>query len=173
LDEFRDQVFKNETPELEQHRRVTLFRHTSVAWRFPFFCGFLVPVERSGTFTRKTRSTFLAPDDGERCEGVAGRAYGRGRTVSVESLPGLQRLSSEQDVSRYAELTFMTERRVRGYTKKGKLLPRSIVAIPIEVAARPWGVLVFDSTGEKIQLRTAEAALKKHNKTLTGYLKGL
>lgn len=173
LDQFRDEVFKNETPELAQHRRVTLFRHKALCWRYPFVGGFLVPIERSGTFTRKTSATFRAPDDGEDCEGIVGRAFGKGATVAVESLDDLLKDSSPGRLSRYAEQTFMKERRVKEYIRRRKPLPRSIVAMPIEVSAQPWGVLVFDSTGETINKKAAEAVLKKHNKTLTGYLKGL
>lgn len=173
LDQLRDTAFKNETPELEQHRRVTLFRHRKFAWCWPFFGGILVPVERSGTSTRKTKAFFRAPDDGENCEGVAGRVWGKHNAVQVSRLPDLKNNRTDANITEYSENSFIPERRTREYLSKNKTLPRSLLGMPIEVNNKMWGVLVFDSTGEEVRKRQATEIFGKLSPTLVGYLKGL
>jgi hypothetical protein len=173
LDQLRDAAFKNETPELEQHRRVTLFQHKPFAWHAPFFGGFLVPVERSGSQTRRTKAFFRAPDDGERCEGVAGRTWAKNKTVYVGELPNLHKDVADASVHDYAHLSFISEKRTRCYLDDNKTAPRALLGLPVEVTNKKWGVLVFDSTATTINARAANQIFKKLNPTLSGYLKGL
>lgn len=173
LDQLRDATFKNETPELEQHRRVTLFRHRKFAWCWPFFGGILVPIERSGTSTRRTKAFFRAPDDGEHCEGVAGRAWGKHNIVQVSRLPDLKRSQTDADIAEYSKNSFISEQRTRTYLSTNKTPPRSLLGMPIEVDNRLWGVLVFDSTGEEVKKSAARTIFGKLSPTLVGYLKGL
>jgi hypothetical protein len=173
LDQLRDKTFRHDAAALAQHRRVTLFRHKWFALHPPFFGGFLVPIERSGTFTRRTRAYFRAPDDGERCEGIAGRTWGGQKIVYIERLPELRVDCPEVSVQQYAEKTFISPRRARRYIKTKKVAPKSILGFPIEVNNKPWGVLVFDSTGETIAKKAASTAFNTLSATLNGYLKGL
>ncbi len=92
LDRFRDTCFptipSNEPKDLN---RVTVFRHLKCLWWiWPFrgvltpwglgrgpWSGWLVVHCRSGHVTRGTRTAFLAPDDAQHSEGVAGQAWRR------------------------------------------------------------------------------------------------
>jgi hypothetical protein len=97
LDEFRARVFPDvPKTEPQDKNRVTIFRYrTCVWWIWPFrgritpwgglnmpWSGWLVVVQRSGHLTQNRTAVFLAPDDADQCEGVAGRAW-RGCSVQV------------------------------------------------------------------------------------------
>lgn len=170
LDQICEETFKNEVFQLEQHRRVTLFRYVPFTWRkFPFFGGWLIPIERSGSSTRATRAIFRAHDDGEQCNGIAGRAWARRSEIYVDQLPNLKLDSSDIKVAEYAEKTFMSVHEAR----KRSSGVQSLLGIPIEIEGKKWGVIVIDSTHPKIKDKAATKIFRTLNPTLTNFLKGL
>ena len=171
LDQICEDAFKNQSFELDQHRRVTLFQHRRFCWRrWPFFGGWLIPIERSGNHTRKTNAIFYAPDDGESSEGVAGRAWSRRKNVLVEALPDLRsKKVTDEDFLKYAEKSFCKANKLRRKPPQA----RSLLGIPIDVGNKMWGVIVFDSVNEGIPKRAAEGVFNKLAPTMTSYLKGL
>jgi len=173
LDQIREETFKNEKFELEQHARVTLFKHVWFCWRrWPFFGGWLVPLERSGFATRRTDAIFLAPDDGEKCEGVAGRAWSRRAKVYVNTLPDLRStdpLPTDADFESYARKSFCCSKKLRRKPPQA----RSLCGVPIEVGNQRWGVLVVDSVNETLSHQTAQTIFKQLAPTMSSYLKGV
>src|SRR5436190_7908923 len=120
LDNVREDVFGSDPDPVEQHHRVTLFKY--VRWRFawplerkrPPWSGWLVPVERSGHTSRKTKVAFWAPDNGDLAEGVAGRTWAmKSRTLQVPSLPDLGTDRSDRAYSAYAKATWVSIEWVR------------------------------------------------------------
>jgi hypothetical protein len=147
LDQLQLHAFKQSRGGLQQHNRVTLFKHVGWRWarcRWPW-SGWLVPVERSGYTTRKTDTAFRAPDDGEKAEGIAGRAWAENGTVSKSNLPDVTETSPDQDLQRYADETFITVDVLRARLKSKKQVALSLTAFPVEAKNKPWGVIVFDS----------------------------
>lgn len=170
LNTFRDEVFKSSDFEHEQHRRVTLFRYrTFCIHRRPWFHGWLVPVERSGTLTRKTSAIFKAPDDGEHGEGVAGRAWSKKSIVYVGNLPDLRDHPSDEDFDEYAEKSFMGTESLRSKPPQA----RSLCGLHLEVSGAPWGVLVIDSVHPNLSQRKVEQAFPLLANALSSLLKGL
>lgn len=171
LDQMCDNTFRNEKFELDQHRRVTLFRHAWFCWRrYPFFGGWLIPIERSGIQTRKTDAIFRAPDDGEKCEGVAGRAWGRKHKVFVPGLPSLRANEvTDLDFQEYAEKSFCSEKRLR----KKPPQARCLLGIPIDAGNQKWGVIVIDSVNPNFSQKSAQEVFNKLAPTMSSYLKGV
>lgn len=170
LDQICDHSFKNESFDHEQHRRVTLFKYRWATWRrWPFFGGWLIPIERSGTLTRNTNAIFRAPDDGEKCEGVAGRAWSKQAKVYVPNLPDLRRSPSEVQFIDYAAKSFVDAARLKSKPPQA----RSLLGIPVEVGQKRWGVIVIDSVRETIPHKGVNNCFKLIAPTLSGYLKGI
>jgi len=171
LDQICDNTFKNQKFEHEQHRRATLFRYRYLTiWRWPFIGGWLVPIERSGNLTRRTDAIWRAPDNGERAEAVAGRAWSRGRQVYVPGLPDLRTVGvTEVQFRLYGERSFCDPKKLRSKPPQA----RSLIGIPINVDNKPWGVLVLDSVLPTIPERAVNDVFKKLAPTMTSYLKGL
>jgi hypothetical protein len=143
LNQMCDQTFRKQQFELEQHRRVTLFQYKRFCWRrWPFLGGWLIPVERSGDQTRNTGAIFSAPDDGEDCEGVAGRAWSRQKTVYVPNLPDLRTSQADADFKTYAEQAFCATH-LPGRSKPPQ--SRSLYGVPVKINSKRWGVIVVDS----------------------------
>lgn len=170
LDQICKSTFNNERFELEQHRRVTLFQHKYFCWRrWPFFGGFLIPVERSGEATRSTGAIFDAPDDGEKCRGVAGRAWSKRANVYVKRLPDLRRCTDDLAFQEYAEKSFMSPRDLRRRPPQA----RALFGIPVEVGQRRWGVIVIDTVNEEMKTKAAKQVFNNVASPLESYLKGL
>lgn len=151
LDQLQVHAFKHIEGSLQQHNRVTLFKH--VRWRWAWckwpWSGWLIPVERSGYTTRKTDTAFLAPDDGDRAEGIAGRAWASDGTVSKSNLPNVTATSPDEDLKRYADETFISLETLKRRLKANKKVALSLTAFPVEAKNRTWGVLVFDSRSKQ------------------------
>jgi len=171
IEEFRKQVFARETQSDPAHyHRVTLFRRvglTSVIFWFvppgfrlpPFFqrrfwnrdplrgpgSGWLVPVARSGHATKQNISVFLAPDDADNAEGVAGEVWARNRALHKRGLPDFSGQPNEESIQEYAHGTFIPVQWVKERVEQKKPLPRSLYGMPIEIKGKLWGVLVLDS----------------------------
>lgn len=151
LDQLRVHAFGKIRGGLQQHNRVTLFKH--VWWRWAWckwpWSGWLVPVERSGYTARKTNIAFPAPDDGDRAMGIAGRAWASNETVSKSNLPDVTDTSPEEELRRYAEETFITVEMLKSRLRPNKKVALSLTAFPVEVKNKVWGVIVFDSRSKQ------------------------
>lgn len=143
LDDLRGDLFGRSKDDRLHANRVTLFKYVKWAWCFRKWpwSGWLVPVERSGHTTRRTRSIFMAPDDGDRVEGVAGIAWSRGKQYYKEDLPDLSDNESDELLREYSRSCKLSPETVR----KRKHLARSVHATTVEVKGCVWGVLVVDS----------------------------
>jgi hypothetical protein len=143
LDVFRADVFDSATDGAYHHHRVTLFRY--VKWRFSLravpWAGWLVPVERSGHTTQSHISCFLAPDDADRAEGIAGKTWARNRVCGISNLPDLSNNPSSDELAEYAEQSGLSVHQLRKKMPK----TRSMFGIPVEVKGNLWGVIVVDS----------------------------
>jgi hypothetical protein len=164
LDQFRSQLFPNATDDQLHEHRVTLFQFTRwhfCARKWPW-SGWLFPVERSGHTTQKTNIVFLAPDEADKVEGVAGMTWSRRQVVHVKDLPDLSVDFSDQAIGEYAKRSWMPENVVR----QRKPRARSLVGIPVEVKSEIWGVIVVDSRKPEIK----QADVKKHYKFVARFL---
>jgi hypothetical protein len=152
LDSFQELVFGDEAGDLHHHR-ATLFKrvHFGRGWRFGDWRGWLVPVERSGHATRKSKSTFRAPDNADKAQGVAGSAWAGKQTIYVEGLPDVSGNASAEAVEQYANATRVPSK----WLVKHKPCSRSFCGIPFDVKGKRWGVIVLDSRNEQITHKTA------------------
>jgi len=167
----------------QHYHRATLFRHCRYKWwlsprRHPLWpwgfqgrrrmpcSGWLIPVIRSGGMTQKTSTVFLAPDDADHAEGVAGYVWsmrGEGATVTVTAAQApLDSNASNSDIQQYAKNTRTSEDWVRKQLGAQKVLSASFSGIPIEVKGQTWGVLILDSrdpqAGSQAQINMAQHA---------------
>lgn len=153
MDSYRDPVFKSVVEDPIDHHRITLFQY--FPWWKCIYCARwpwktrLIPVERSGHISQRTSSTFCAPDDPEKAEGIAGRAWRTLRVITVSGLPDVRSHPTEANISDYARRTWVKPSWVRSRIARRKSLARSYVGIPIRANGKPWGVIVIDSMGEK------------------------
>lgn len=163
LDSFRNEIFEiGDEKEMYKHR-ITLFKRVSFCckrrpgshWAWPWgvgrhpFSGWLVPVERSGHTKQRTNTVFLAPDNADNVEGIAGRVWAGQRTTLISDLPDLKSSGSDADIRDYAIRANVTEEWVRARLSSGKTCSRSICCISLEIKGEPWGVIVLDSTSPK------------------------
>jgi hypothetical protein len=157
LDGFQETVFHEVTEDHLQAHRVTLFKWVRFNWRcWPWqwkrhpWSGWLIPIVRSGHTTQKSSTAFLAPDNADLAEGVAGKAWGNRRVVSRDNLPRIDSNSSDSTIRDYAKRAWVSEAWVRGRLKASKQCARSFRGIHVEVSGARWGVIVIDSIGETI-----------------------
>jgi hypothetical protein len=151
LDSFQESVFGDEAGDLHHHR-ATVFKRVRFGrgWRFWDWRGWLVPLERSGHATRRSKSIFRAPDDADKAEGVAGSAWAGRRTIYIEGLPDLSGDTSLNALQNYASATRCTTK----WLAKHKPCSRSFCGIPLDVRGKRWGVVVLDSRNEQIKQKT-------------------
>lgn len=149
LDDFRSAAFPEDDSDIDH--RVTLFKFKYWNWsnifigRLPFG-GWLVPYERSGVFTLRSRARFkVLKDKPENAEGFAGMVFTSGNCEYLSGLPDLKRSSSETNKKRYAKQTAVTEEFISQKLEKGGTFPRSLWGIPVEVNGERWGAIVVDS----------------------------
>ena len=109
--------------------------------RWPW-SGWLVPVERSGHTTRRSHTIFLAPDDADQAEGIAGQTWAQNRVVVVNGLSDVNENPSREVLAEYAQRTWIAETWV---LQKQRQHARSFCGIPVEVKGKLWGVIVLDS----------------------------
>jgi len=176
LDQVCERTFTQATFDLPQHRRVTLFKYKRFCmWRFPFFAlppnGYLVPIERSGSGTRRTTSIYEVFDNGEESEGVAGRVWSAKANIYVECLPDIVNKCTDEALTEYATKTFYPKARLAGLKKKPTA--QSLMGIPVQVGNKPWGVLVIDCVHPKFSDRKAREQFSAVAKALSAQLKGL
>jgi hypothetical protein len=176
LDQVCERTFFKVNFELPQHRRVTLFKYRRFCiWRFPwillFSNGFLVPLERSGSDTRKTSSIFKVFDNGEQSEGVAGRVWSANENIYVGGLPDIVTRCTEETLNEYATKTFYPRAMLAKLKKKPTA--QSLMGIPVHVGNKKWGVLVIDCVHPKFNERKAREQFSAVAKALSAQLKGL
>lgn len=138
------------------HHRVTLFRrrlfwqplkNPTRVWRDGNrpWSGWLVPVARSGHTTQKSRTIFLAPDDPEHSEGVAGRVWSKSKVVFVSGLPSLTKSSSSDEIHSYSDATRTSRAFLDPRLYSSRKLSRSLLGFPVKYRGQFWGVVVMDS----------------------------
>jgi hypothetical protein len=186
IDELRDHVFDGQDEALHHHR-VTLFKHVRSnlrlilgPWRSPYWpwgkgrhpwSGWLVPISRSKHTTINSKTVFLAPDDADNAEGIAGHTWARDVTLPIDSLPDVNADPSEANIQEYSNRTWVSVEWVRSQVQNGKPLPRSLVGIPIEVSGNRWGVIVFDSRSPEIKTARVSRQFRLVGLTLGHLLK--
>jgi len=129
LDEFRSKVFYKISPDTpSDHVRVTLFKHHDMYFFFyPFrgyltpwglprnpFSGWLVVTHRSGHLTKWFTTVFLAPDDADNAEGMAGRAFRSNGTIFI----GMDTKDPLPDLRDVKYISWWKRRRVKFNSEK-------------------------------------------------------
>lgn len=158
MDELYKHAFRSNA-DPSHHHRVTLFKHKLCRlrispWRLVYWpwgrgrgpcSGWLVPVARSGHTTQRTKTVFLAPDDADAAEGIAGLAWSCNKMIPMSNLPDLYTDKQDAAIQTYAEKTWLAPNLVKKRIEKRLSHARSYLGIPIEVKGNRWGVLVLDS----------------------------
>lgn len=152
LDEFQQELFRGHPSDPLDHHRVTLFKHGRswcnclLFWKGP---DQLRAVGRSNHLTRKRIQAFHAPDDPEKCEGVAGKAWRRKGWVCVpptsSRLPTLTKNPKPVELDDYCRETGSTAKKVREALQSGRGVAQSFAALAINLNGQRWGVIVVDS----------------------------
>jgi len=119
--------------------------------------------------TRRRRKWFRASDDGQTVEGVAGQTWAEGRTILKENLPNLGASPTDDEINHYGKSGFLTAHHVRKQLKR-RPLPRSLCGIMVEVKAKPWGVIVIDSTSETLMAKDKIERFYAKNAKILGKL---
>lgn len=147
------------TTGANHHHRATLFQHVQWCWLCPFhgnwywpwgpgrmpWSGWLVPVIRSGYATQNSKTVFLAPDDADQAEGVAGLVWANDKEMVIETPTAITPSSTTAEVNAYSANTYVSHDWIQHQIESGNVLHASFRGIPIEVKGRKWGVLLLDS----------------------------
>lgn len=175
LDRFRDSVYLKSFPKDPiHHHRVTLFKHVPFSAqinKWPW-SGWLVPMARSGHTNQNSNTIFMAPDDADKAEGVAGLAWASKRTESISLLPEINSSIDEITLLKYSRATNVTPETIKVRLSKRRSNPRSLIAIPIEVNSRVRWIIVLDSRRPDDLLPIAEAAASSYTPIISHLLKG-
>jgi hypothetical protein len=160
VDSYRDYVFVDSKKDNLHHHRVTLFRYYHW-WQYPCcmkipFGGRLIPVARSGHTTQKSNIAFLVPDDAEKAEWIAGKAWAVFGTIIVNDLPDLTKTASDAAIQEYAAKTYCSVAWVKARIAQGRVMGRSFCGIPIRVNGKPWGVIIIDSRNPTSIMKSSE-----------------
>jgi hypothetical protein len=149
MNTFCETLFVAHAGDPPDHHRITLFKAFE-CWEYP--CCLerplekrLMPVERSGHMTQRSKTSFCVPDKAVTVEGVAGQAYRMRKTVIVNNLPSLAVSSPAADIQEYAQKTWISEKWLRDRLNNGERLARSFCGIPVSVKGKVWGVIIIDS----------------------------
>lgn len=159
IDELRGFAFKADGGDPAHYHRVTLFKRVPFKlkvwpWRshwWPWgkgrgpFSGWLIPVARSGHTTQRTKTVFLAPDDADSAEGLAGLAWSCNEIVYKMDLPNIENNPTAESVKTYSRETGLSPGLTQTRVEAGLPAARSYLAMGIEVGNKKWGVLVLDS----------------------------
>ena len=179
LDQFRDGVFGGDAPGDDAHHRVTLFKH----FRFRLagwdvgnggwpWSGWLVPVARSGHTSQRSSARFLAPDDTDRAQGIAGRAWARRRAAAV--MTELPDVRADGCIPKQREdYAKRTNVRLR-WVEKRRPAARSLMGFTVEnTRGRPWGVLVIDSRSPGLDSGRANTEYQNYGRVLARLVEGI
>lgn len=159
IDQLREFAFIADGGKPSHYHRVTVFKRVSFKffvwpWRSPIwpwgigrgpFSGWLVPVARSGHTTKRTKTVFLAPDDADFAEGMAGLAWSCNDLVHKADLPDLEQTVPQESIEVYSLQTGLSVEMTQKRMEAGLPTARSFLAMSIEVSNKKWGVVVLDS----------------------------
>jgi len=147
-------VFGNEKDD-QAINRITLFEYRRCWWPWRFYkdskahatVGRLVPVLRHGQHASHISSFTVhdPPSSRTRCHGVVGEAWLGGGTASSQNLESVSSESTDEELSRYAQRTFVTPDFVKCRLKRNRPMSRSIHAVVVKAGNAKFGVLVIDS----------------------------
>jgi hypothetical protein len=129
----------------EHEHRITIFRLQRGCLQLLKPCTerWFVPIARSGSLKKKTRSIFRYSDDPKCIEGIVGRAWcQRGRWYHASHIPELSSSMTPQAEADYVNKTNYSVDKARAKRYDA----RSYAAITMELRGNLWGVLVLDST---------------------------
>jgi hypothetical protein len=140
LNGFQRYLFNDRSTKDLHHHRITVFKYKR---------RLLTPVARSGHTTQKSKTTFQAPDEADKAEGIAGKTWACGDIVSVSDLPEVHENVHDDMINEYAEKTYVSTDWVWDQIHKDKSLARALCGIPIENNGKIWGVVVLDSREPK------------------------
>jgi transcriptional regulator with GAF, ATPase, and Fis domain len=121
---------------------------------------------------------FCAPDSPQQPDGFAGLVWSTRGVVflpgkDVAPVPQIQQHSAEGLQHEYCRSTFSDFRWLqRRLQHASGDQPRAFCGVPIEVEGARWGVLVVDSTGERIE-ESARSQLEFSAKALSTILEGV
>ncbi len=150
LEGFSNEVFADHADDPESAHRVTLFRLQNGCIRMlrPPWNKYLVPIARSGTTTKRTRSIFQVHDEKGKIVGIAPKAWQarNGTWVWAEDIPALSEDMTEEEKREYYDKTGTTV----AVGLKMSYDARSYAAIRMVVGGKHWGVLVLDSASTRI-----------------------
>jgi len=162
IDELQSIAFSTHQNDANDQHRVTLFKYNKWCWKrhgwnlaawyrsyskgIKPWSGWLMPKIRSGHLTKNTRTVFAVPDEGKYAEGIGGKCWASDSAVHIENLPALKPTSSEQNKDKYSTKTNIPRELVDDYIGSGKILSRSLMAMPVKTSTGArWGVVVVDS----------------------------
>lgn len=167
VDSFRSEVFgKISGSSYQHHYRVTLYQHKkwcmTKKWRFdqwPFLSCWLVPVVRSGYFSKANVREFLVDEKkAGMAKGVTGRAWESEGAIHIENLPSLNAPGTAEEFAEYAKFTNVTLDEVKDRPSHS----RAFWAVRVESKGEPWGVLVVDCIDPTVDKKKADKALSTH-----------
>lgn len=128
-------------------------RYTAGLWKtwtsaYAESWDWLIAVARTGHLKKDSIRQFHAPDDADKCQGVAGKAWRRGRWFMVpaegSTLP-TPLLSNPETCSAYALETGVTADLVMGQLRVGRQFGRCFAGLLVKRKGKPCGVIVVDS----------------------------
>lgn len=160
LDEFRDTFFKGRDAGNVSAHKVTLYKYAG--WRF-YRCdrwwqiGFdkrLIAVARSGHLKRNFIPSFSVSDNVKCRPGFAGTAFRSRQPIASENLPNLfphgRKDNKPEKIESYANQTSTLPAFVKRRLRKATTMARSFLGTVVYVNNEPWGVIVIDSTLQKM-----------------------
>lgn len=188
LDDLREGVFNGSNYSSLGEHRATLFKFCPCCpggwrilskkkkfWLIPYcklkihgpLAGWLIPAERSSHNHRKSSAIFIAHDDSAHAEGVVGTQWHERESIHIEDLPEIGANASVQNIERYCTRSFTSIERVKKMIELERKMPRSFHSIRIIVGGKPWGVVVLDSTHDKMP---PKEEITKVAKPICGFL---
>jgi hypothetical protein len=151
LDGFSEVVYADSLYQdgFEHEHRITIFRlqRGCIKLLKPCTRKWFVPIARSGSLKKETRSIFRFSDNPEQIEGIVGRAWCKPRKwYQASDIPILTQSMAEHQKEDYVNKTNYPVDKALAKRYNA----RSYAAITMELRGRLWGVLVLDSTCERI-----------------------
>ncbi|WP_216906814.1 hypothetical protein [Synechococcus sp. CCY 0621] len=156
LDEFARAVYssRDHQNDFEYQHRATIYRvqYGCVAMLKPPWHKYFVPIARSGTVTKNTRSIFRFSDHPNDMEGVVGQAWCmNGRWVEIKDVPTPHPTMTDKEKQDYFNLVRVPVDKAIEMNYNAK----AYAAISIELNGKRWGVLILDSTNTVIPKNNA------------------
>jgi hypothetical protein len=144
LDDFRIRALPVDDPQVTH--RVTLFKHCRMHFPLLWHChlpwsGCLVPYERAGEFTLKTRTIFFAPKNTpDDAQGFAGTVFKNNRCEYLSKLPALVQTSGGIARRKYSNATGVDDKWIRQRMRTNYKFPQCFWGIPVELTGHEFGV---------------------------------